>query len=49
MSSSFVEEPSTTDDKVVKFGYQVFIGNLPFSLDEGRLNGMVSEKVQRYK
>ena len=32
--------------KQQKFGNQVFVGNLPFSIDEQQLNEMVSDKVQ---
>ena len=46
LKMSNVEE-SPSGEKVMMNGYQVFVGNLPFSVDEEQLNGMVSERVQR--
>ena len=39
---------STTEGGPSTLGYQVFIGNLPFSVDDKSLDGMVSQRVKTH-
>jgi RNA recognition motif. (a.k.a. RRM, RBD, or RNP domain) len=44
LKMSDVDENVKAQEKVVKFGYQVFMGNLPFNVDETQLSDVISSR-----
>ena len=40
--------PGATENAFSPSGYQVFLGNLPFTMDEGQLEQLIAGKAERY-